>query len=90
MTIEFTGRTIGAFLLAGPDAGILESRIDGGAPTRHDLFHRFSGGLNYPRSVIFGTDLKPGKHTLELQLVDEKNPRSKGTSASILFFEVSS
>ena len=88
MTIEFTGRTIGAFLLAGPDAGILESRIDGGPSTRHDLYHRFSGGLNYPCSVIFRTDLKPGKHTLELQLAEQKNPRSKGTTASILFFEV--
>lgn len=88
LKLEFSGRTVGAFLLAGPDAGILEARIDGGLPTTHDLFHRFSGGLNYPRSVIFRTDLKPGKHTLELQLAREKSPRSKGTSASILFFEV--
>ena len=89
VTLDFTGKTIGAFVLAGPDAGILESRIDGASATQHDLFHRFSAGLNYPRSVIFGTNLKPGPHTLELQLSDEKNPRSKGTSASILFFEVS-
>jgi len=88
LTIEFTGRTVGAFLLAGPDAGILEASIDGGPATRHDLYHRYSRGLNYPRSVIFGTDLKPGKHVLTLQLAKEKNPGSKGNSASILFFEV--
>ncbi|MEE2623168.1 MAG: SGNH/GDSL hydrolase family protein [Verrucomicrobiota bacterium] len=88
LIIEFTGRTVGAFLLAGPDAGILEASIDGGPATRHDLYHRYSRGLNYPRSVIFGTDLKPGKHVLALQLVKEKNPGSKGTTASILFFEV--
>ena len=88
LTIEFTGRTVGAFLLAGPDAGILEASIDGGPATRHDLYHRYSRGLNYPRSVIFGTDLKPGKHVLALQLAEEKNPGSRGTTASILFFEV--
>jgi len=88
LAIEFTGRTVGAFLLAGPDAGILEASIDGGPATRHDLYHRYSRGLNYPRSVIFGTDLKPGKHVLALQLAEEKNPGSRGTTASILFFEV--
>ncbi len=88
LSLEFTGRTVGAFVLAGPDAGILEARIDGGPVTRHDLYHRYSRGLNYPRSVIFGTDLKPGKHVLKLQLAEEKNPGSRGTTASILFFEV--
>ena len=88
LKLEFSGRTVGAFLLAGPDAGIVEARIDGGPPTRHDLYHRYSRGLNYPRSVIFGTDLKQGKHVLELKLTGDKNGGSRGTTASILFFEV--
>lgn len=88
LTLKFEGRTVGAFLLAGPDAGIVEASIDGGETTKHDLFHRHSGGLNYPRSVIFGADLKPGKHVLTLRIAEEKNARSKGTTASILFFEV--
>ena len=79
---------MGAFILAGPDAGIVEASIDGAPATKHDLIHRFSGGLNYPRSVIFGTDLEPGKHQLKLNISGEKNPKSKGTSASLLFFEV--
>ena len=88
LKLEFEGRTVGAFILAGPDAGKVEVSIDGGDFKMHDLFHRFSGGLNYPRSVIFGTDLKPGKHVLTLRLSKEKNSKSKGTTASILFFEV--
>ncbi|MDB4669446.1 SGNH/GDSL hydrolase family protein [bacterium] len=88
LKLDFEGRTVGAFILAGPDAGIVEASIDGGEFTKHDLFHRFSGGLNYPRSVIFATDLKPGKHELKLRLSKEKNAKSKGTTASILFFEV--
>lgn len=88
LTLEFEGRAVGAFILAGPDAGMVEASIDGGAVTKHDLFHRHSGGLNYPRSVIFGADLKAGKHVLILRIAEEKNSKSKGTTASILFFEV--
>ena len=88
LTLAFEGRTVGAFILAGPDAGIVETSIDGGEFVKQDLFHRFSGGLNYPRSVIFATDLIAGKHKLKLRIADDKNPKSKGHAASILFFEV--
>ena len=88
LEFEFEGRGVGAFVLAGPDAGIVEASVDGSPYEKHDLFHRFSGGLNYPRSVILATDLKDGKHVLKLRLADEKNAKSKGNTASILFFEV--
>jgi len=88
LVFAFEGRAVGVFLLAGPDAGIVEASIDSGDFKKHDLFHRFSSGLNYPRSEIFASDLKPGKHVLKLRLSNEKNPKSKGTAASILFFEV--
>ena len=88
LEFEFAGRSIGAFVLAGPDAGIIETSIDGSAFEKHDLFHRFSGGLNYPRSVVFNSGLKQGKHVLRLRISAEKNPKSKGHTASILFFEV--
>ena len=88
LTLEFEGRAVGAFILAGPDAGVVEACLDGGEFQKHDLFHHHSRGLNYPRSVVFASDLKPGKHTLTLRLSKEKNERSKGTTASILFFEV--
>jgi lysophospholipase L1-like esterase len=88
MRIEFTGRAIGAFILAGPDAGMVTSRIDGGKEVSHDLFHRFSEKLNYPRSVMFRTGLKPRKHVLELAIAPAPNPKSRGNAANILFFEV--
>ncbi|MFT5528163.1 MAG: lysophospholipase L1-like esterase, partial [Pirellulaceae bacterium] len=37
LTLEFTGRTVGAFILAGPDAGIVSSKIDGAEALSHDL-----------------------------------------------------
>ena len=88
LSFDFEGRAVGAFVLAGPDAGIVEVSVDGGAFATIDLYHRFSGGLNYPRSVMFATGLAPGKHTLSLRLAEENNPKSKGHAAAILFFEV--
>lgn len=88
LELEFEGRGVGAFVLAGPDAGMVEASIDGGDFAKHDLYHRFSGGLNYPRSAIFAADLKPGKHVLTLRIAADKNAKSKGNAAAILFFEV--
>ena len=86
--LEFTGRTVGAFILAGPDAGVVESRIDHGKWVEQDLFHRFSEKLNYPRSVIFHSNLTPGVHTLELRVLDSNRENSKGSAINILHFEV--
>lgn len=88
LVFEFAGRSIGAFVLAGPDAGVVEVSVDGDDYVRHDLYHRHSGGLNYPRSVLFASDLPRGKHELKLRISAEKNPKSKGRAAVILFFEV--
>ena len=88
LALEFDGRSIGAFVLAGPDAGMLEASVDAGEFAVHDLYHRHSGGLNYPRSVMFASDLSPGKHSLRLRIAPGNNPTSKGHAASILFFEV--
>lgn len=88
LTLDFHGRAVGAFILAGPDAGIVETSVDGGEFVEHELFHRFSSKLNYPRSVIFHSGLEEGKHRLELRISGKKNPASTGHAVSILFFEV--
>jgi lysophospholipase L1-like esterase len=86
LTCEFKGTAIGAYLVAGPDAGKVEVRIDGGEPKTIDLYHGFSAGLHYPRTVMFGDALMPGKHTLDLRLLAEKNPASKGTAMRAMHF----
>jgi lysophospholipase L1-like esterase len=88
LKLKFNGRAVGAFILAGPDAGIVKVRVDGRDAGHHDLFHHHSGKLNYPRSVMFATGLTPGEHELELTISEKRNGSSSGTSASILFFEV--
>ena len=84
LTLDFEGRAVGAYVLAGPDAGVLEASIDGGPFARIDLFHGFSKGLHYPRTVMLASDLEPHKHTLTLRLAGGKNAQSAGTAARIL------
>ncbi|MBI1313960.1 SGNH/GDSL hydrolase family protein [bacterium] len=84
--LKFDGRAIGAYVVAGPDAGIVEASIDGGPFTQHDLFHRFSKGLHYPRTVMFNADLPPGEHTLRLRISMDHNANSSGTAARIIQF----
>jgi len=86
LTLEFSGKAIGAYVLAGPDAGVLEATIDGGKPVKIDLFHRYSGGLNYPRTVMFNADLKPGKHTMTLKTATIDGRKRTGQAARILQF----
>ncbi len=85
-TLEFEGRAIGAYVLAGPDAGMLEASVDGGPFRRVDLYHVYSRGLHYPRTVMFFTDLSPGPHKLTLRVADDRNPHSQGHAARILQF----
>jgi len=86
LTLQFTGKAIGAYILAGPDAGICEASIDGAAVKPIDTYHRFSRGLHYPRTVMFAADLKDGPHTLTLRISDKKNAASRGTAVRILQF----
>lgn len=83
-TLDFQGSAVGVYLVAGPDAATLEASIDAGPFTRVDLYHRFSKGLHYPRTVMLGTDLKPGKHTLTIRISNET--KSAGHAARIMQF----
>ena len=86
MALDFEGTAIGAYVLAGPDAGILEISVDGGPYKAFDLFHSFSMGLHYPRTVVFDADLKPGEHTLRLRISANKNEQSTGHAMRVLHF----
>ncbi len=86
LTLRFDGTAIGAYVLAGPDAGIVETSVDGGEFKEANLFHRFSKGLHYPRTVIFDADLKPGSHTLRLRIADSKHADSIGHAIRVLSF----
>lgn len=86
-SLEFNGTTVGAYIVAGPDAGIVEASVDGGAFSSINLFHSYSKGLHYPRTVLLGADLKPGKHTLTLRV--STKTQSSGHAMRIVQFVVS-
>jgi len=86
LTLLFNGKAIGAYVLAGPDASVIEASIDGGEFRAVDLYHRFSRGLHYPRTVVFDADLQGGEHTLRLRVAQKKNEASKGHTVRILQF----
>lgn len=88
LTLEFEGKAIGVFVLAGPDAGVLEYQIDDGPVGQAVLFHHHSQGLHYPRTVMFGDELGSGKHLLKLKLSETVPAGSKGTAARIMQFTV--
>jgi lysophospholipase L1-like esterase len=88
LVFSFQGNAIGAYIVAGPDAGIVEARVDNQQPQKVDLFHRYSRGLHYPRTVMFGQGLKNGPHTLTLKMTAEKNAGSSGTAMRIMQFTV--
>jgi lysophospholipase L1-like esterase len=86
--IHFTGTALGAYVLAGPDAGTLEFSLNNGPWKTRDLYHRYSRGLHYPRTVMLVTDLEKKEHTVRMRLSGKSNPSSKGTAARILQFTV--
>ena len=86
LTFEFTGTAVGAYILAGPDAGIAEVSIDGGAFVSHDLYHKYSKSLHYPRTMMFAQNLERGKHALKLRMSNKTS--GKGHAMRILYFVV--
>ena len=88
ISLPFEGRGIGAFVLAGPDAGRLRASVDGGEWKTVELYHRFSKGLHYPRTVMFFEELPSGPHRLTLKVAADKHPNSKGHAVRILKFAI--
>lgn len=86
LTYEFIGTAIGAYVVSGPDAGIIEVSIDGGEYQEFDLYHHFSKNLHYPQTIMFSTGLDKGRHTLKLRML--KKTSSKGNAMRIMNFVV--
>ena len=87
-TIKFSGNTLAAYVLAGPDAGVVEVKVDGISYGKVDLHHHYSKGLHYPRTVILAADLCSGDHVAEITVSKSKNDASKGTAVRVLHFGV--
>ena len=83
-TLAFEGTAVGAYIVAGPDAGVAEASLDNGPFKAVDLYHAYSKGLHYPRTVMLGAELQPGPHTLTLRISAET--KSAGHAMRIMHF----
>lgn len=67
--LEFDGKAIGIFCVAGPQAGILRYKIDHGPVKELDMYTRWSSHLYIPWLYMLATELEEGHHVLHLKLV---------------------
>jgi sialidase-1 len=81
---KFNGTAVGIFVAAGPDAGTVEYRIDGGACALRNLFTQWSFGLHLPWAHVLNADLAPGPHELVLKVAGKSDTQSKGTAVRIM------
>jgi hypothetical protein len=88
LSLPFEGRAVGIMVAAGPDAGMIEFRIDSGDWQSLDLFTAWSTQLYLPWYYTLAAELEPGPHTLELRIGKEKNENSLGTSCILKSFFV--
>jgi putative heme-binding domain-containing protein len=78
--VDFDGTAIGLFIASGPDAGLIESSIDGGPYRPSVTFTRWSSGLHLPWAVMLADGLPPGHHTVRVRIAADRHPNSKGTA----------
>lgn len=83
-TFEFEGNALALYILAGPDAGIVETQIDGGDWKKIDAYHHYSAGLHYPRAITLAEGIASGRHAATIRMSADKNANSKGTAIRIM------
>jgi lysophospholipase L1-like esterase len=86
--LYFKGTAVGILVVAGPDVGVLEYSINGGAYQSLDQFTRWSNRLHIPWAYILEADLPHGDHELVLRTTSRKNAESTGHAARIVKFLV--
>ncbi len=82
--MKFTGRAVGLFVAAGPDAGSIEYSIDGQPWKSQDLFTRWSAGLHIPWVYVLEDELDAIEHSLRIRISESKNGRSQGHACRIV------
>ncbi len=84
--LKFKGRAIGVFVAAGPDAGMIDYRIDGGEWKRQDLLTRWSKGLHLPWSYMLASELDGKAHTLSIRVAQFRGPEARGSACRVISF----
>ena len=88
LAFEFSGTAVGLPMVAGPDVGIIEWKVDDGEWKSLDQFTKWSRGLHIPWIYMLEKELPEGKHFLTLRTTDRKNEQSKGYACRFSSFAV--
>lgn len=72
LSFDFTGRGVGIFCAAGPQACVLEYSVDGAPFKKLDTYIKWSKRLYIPWVYMFETELAPTRHTLRLRVAKGK------------------
>jgi pimeloyl-ACP methyl ester carboxylesterase len=80
---DFEGRDAGLLITAGPDAGTIESSVDGAPWRRIDTFTLWSGALHLPWAIMLSDGLHPGPHSVRVRIAPGHNPNSVGTALRV-------
>lgn len=86
--LPFQGRAVGLAVLAGPDAAAIRYQVDGKAAKTIDLYTQWSKGLHLPWYLVLDGELKPGRHTLRVEILPQGNSESKGHACRVAYFLV--
>ena len=65
---DFTGKTLGAYVVSGPASAVLEWSVDGGAWQCRDTRTPWSGHIYMPWPYLLTTTLHEGAHTVRFRV----------------------
>jgi len=68
LKFQFNGNAVDIAVAAGPDAGVIEFRIDEGDWQKQDLFTKRSVNLHLPWYFTLAAGLPDGEHTLQIRI----------------------
>ncbi|MFB9054807.1 GDSL-type esterase/lipase family protein [Formosa undariae] len=88
-TFTFTGNTVGIAVVAGPDSGTIEYRIDGGDWQTLDLLTNWSRSLHLPWFFTLASGLEHTKHKLQIKIAENIDPSKRiGNACRIRYFYI--
>jgi len=86
--LNFVGNTVGIAVAAGPDAGIIEYRIDNGKWEKLDLLTNWSRSLHLPWFFTLANGLENKKHKLQIKIAEKEDPKRIGNTCRIRYFYI--
>ncbi|WP_342565070.1 SGNH/GDSL hydrolase family protein [Paenibacillus sp. FSL R7-0345] len=83
-SFEVTGQCAGLVLLCGPDTGIFEYSLNGGAFTEVNLFDEWCPGAYRPVPFMFPVQAARAVVSITIRNTDRRDSRSTGTGLRVL------